>query len=307
MEDFFRDLEKAELHLHLEGSLEPGTLRELDGSLSPEEIARRYTFDSFEGFIESYKWVLGYLRGPDEYALATRRLLERLAGENVRYAEITLSAGAVLWRGAEFAPIYEAVARAAAESPVEVWWVLDAIRHFGVDHAMRVARLAAERTGDRVVAFGIGGDETRGPAELFAGVFRFAGEHGLRLVPHAGELAGADSVRACLDFGAARIGHGIRAVDDAALLERLRAEDVPLEICLSSNVATGAAERLEGHPLRKIFDAGVPVILNTDDPALFRTTLAREYELAERELGFRRAELEAIARNGFRYAFRWSG
>lgn len=288
---------RAELHLHLEGAVEPETLREL-GSPSGS-----YRISHFGEFIEEFKRVAGLLHGPDEYALIARRLFEKLERENIRYAEVTLAAGVVLWKGLDFAKIYDAVTREAARSKVEVWWVLDAIRHFGADHAMAAARLAVERAGDRVVAFGIGGDEIRGPAELFLDVFAFTKQHGLASVPHAGETAGPESVWGALKLGADRIGHGIRSIDDPALVQHLAANRIPLEVCISSNLATGAVASLQAHPVRRLWEAGVPVILNTDDPALFSTTLDREFELAA-SLGFSPDDLRAVAANGFRYALR---
>src|SRR3954462_12660513 len=144
-------LPKAELHLHLEGSIEPATLAELGatGTAPPCQ--------DFAGFIEAFKWAIGYLRCPDDYALIARRLLESLERQNVPYAEITLAAGVVLWRKQDFGPVYDAVRRAASESSVEVCWILDGVRHFGAEHAMQVAQLAAERVDDGVAAFGIGG------------------------------------------------------------------------------------------------------------------------------------------------------
>ncbi len=303
----YHALPKAELHLHLEGSLEPETLIELDPSLTPEAVDARYRFPDFAGFIESYKWVTAYLTGPGQYALVTRRLLERLAGENVRYAEVNLSAGVVLFRGRDLAAIWGAVREEARRSAVETRWIFDAVRHFGPEEAVRVAKFAAERTGEGVVAFGIGGDEALGPAEWFGGVFRFAREHGLRLTAHAGETTGPESVWAALRLGAERIGHGIRSIEDPALLTYLREKDIPLEICIASNVATGAISRLEDHPVRRIYEAGVPIVLGSDDPAMFRTSLTREFELAAREFGFSEEELRGIAENGFRYAFAGGG
>jgi adenosine deaminase/aminodeoxyfutalosine deaminase len=263
-----------------------------------------YRFHGFQGFIQAYKSVVERLRTPEDYARITRALLRRLAAESVQYAEITLSAGVVLWKGQEFAPIYTAVRQAAAESPVDVHWILDAVRHFGVQHAMRVAELAAERVNDGVVAFGIGGDEERGPAAWFGEVYRFAKVAGLRLTAHAGETVGPESVWAALEIGAERIGHGIRAVEDPELLRHLRDRGIPLEVCITSNVATGAVESLESHPVRRLYDVGVPITLNTDDPAIFLTTLSGEYELAARQFGFSEAELRGIAQNAFRYGFR---
>lgn len=297
------ELAKAELHLHLEGSVTPELMRELAPALSVEEIRGRFAFSTFAGFLECYKWVVENLRCPEDYALVARHLLASLARQNVRYAEITLSAGVLVWKKQEFAPIYDAVQREAARSPIAVRWNLDAIRHFGAAHAMQVAELAAERVGSGVVSFGIGGDEVRGPAEWFTEVYRFAKASGLRLTAHAGEMAGPESVWGALQLGAERIGHGIGAVDDPALVRHLRDHNIALEICISSNVATGAVESLRAHPVRRLYDAGVPIVLNTDDPGLFNTTLEREYELAGSEFWFSEAELAQIAENGFRYAF----
>jgi aminodeoxyfutalosine deaminase len=304
MDTFLSRLPKAELHVHLEGSLEPDTLLELDPSLNPDEIRRRYRYHNFTDFIDAFKWVVSHLRSPDDYALATTRLLERLASENVRYAEVTLSAGVILWRGQPFQAIYEAVRRAASRSAVEVYWILDCVRQFGPEAAWPVARLAAERAQDRVVAFGVGGDERSGPLDVFEPVFRFAVQHGLYLTPHAGETAGAESVWSAVRLGAHRIGHGFRAAEDPDLVRYLRDNNIPLEICLSSNAATGAVASLAVHPVRRLFDAGVPVVLNTDDPAMFHTTLSREYRLACDVFGFTAAELQALSANSFRYAFR---
>ena len=300
----YRAWPKAELHLHLEGSVEPDTMLELDPGLSVEAVRAMYRFHGFQGFIQAYKSVVERLRTPEDYARITRALLRRLAAESVQYAEITLSAGVVLWKGQEFAPIYTAVRQAAAESPVDVHWILDAVRHFGVEHAMRVAELAAERVNDGVVAFGIGGDEERGPAAWFGEVYRFAKVAGLRLTAHAGETVGPESVWAAMEIGAERSGHGIRAVEDPELLRHLRDRGIPLEVCITSNVATGAVESLESHPVRRLYDVGVPITLNTDDPAIFLTTLSGEYELAARQFGFSEAELRGIAQNAFRYGFR---
>ena len=270
------------------------------------EIRARCRFAGFGGFIETFKWITGHLNTPDDYALITRRLLESLERQHVRYAEITLSAGVVLWRKQDFAAIYRAVRRAAAESSVTVFWILDAIRHFGPGPAMEVAQLAAERVGDGVVAFGIGGDEARGPAEWFGDVFAFARSQGLRLTAHAGETCGPESIWKALEIGAERIGHGISSARDPALLRHLSDRRIPLEICVSSNVATGAIPSLEAHPIRRIYDAGVPIVINSDDPAIFECTLTGEYELARNQFGFSDPELTQLAENSFRYAFRYT-
>jgi aminodeoxyfutalosine deaminase len=306
MRPSYREMPKAELHLHLEGSLEPETLAELDPALDSAAARARYEYADFHEFIQAYIWAIGHLRTPEHYSLAARRLLERLERQNVRYAEITLSVGVMLKRGQNFAEIFDALAAEAGRARVKVRWILDAVRQWGAGPAAEVLRLAADRRGRGVVAFGIGGDEAAGPVEWFGGLMREAREAGLRLTIHAGEAAGADSVRNAVRLGAERIGHGIRAAEDPALLTELAERAVPLEVCISSNVATRVVASLGEHPLRRIYDAGVPIVLGTDDPAMFHTTLEREYELARNEFGFTDRELCNIVENGFRHAFAYA-
>jgi adenosine deaminase/aminodeoxyfutalosine deaminase len=299
MDDFLLEMPKAELHLHLEGSVELATLRELDPA-TPSDL---YTYANFESFLKAFGAVVKLLRTPADYALITRRLLERLHAQNVRYAEIILAAGVVLWKGQEFGPIFDAVREAAAESPVKVRWILDAVRQFPLEQAMQVAEWAAARVKDGVVAIGIGGSEERGPAEWFKEIFAFAKGAGLRLHAHAGEGTSPASVWAALEIGAERIGHGISSIDDPVLVRHLRDRGIPLEICITSNLVTGVVKRVEDHPVRRLYEAGVPIVLNTDDPAMFGCTLVGEYRLAASQFGFSEEELRGVAENGFRYAF----
>ena len=289
----------AELHLHLEGSIEPATLLEIDPSLTSDEVKQHFHFQDFPGFLRSYVWVNKRLREPEHYALAARRCFERLAGQGVVYAEVTISVGVILWKEQNFDAIFAALVREAERAPLQVRWVFDAVRQFGHEPAIRVAELAVECRPHGVVAFGIGGDEVNGPAMWFRDLFAHAKKHGLGLVPHAGETDGPDSVWACVELGADRIGHGFRAVEDAELMHRLRDDDIPLEICITSNLRTGAVESLDAHPVRRLYDAGVKITINTDDPALFGTSLTEEYELACERFGLPRAE---IAANGLAYA-----
>jgi adenosine deaminase/aminodeoxyfutalosine deaminase len=303
MADFLREMPKAELHLHLEGSVEPETLHELDPATPLAELRALYDYGDFDSFLKAFGAVGKRLRTPEDYALITRRLLARLDAQNVLYAEIILAAGVVLWKGQELAPIFDAVREAAAGSRVQVRWILDAVRQFGAEQAMQVAQFAAERVNRGVVAFGIGGSEERGPARWFTEVFAFAKKAGLRLTAHAGESTGPESIWDALLLGAERIGHGIAAAQDPALMLHLRDYKIPLEICITSNLVTGVVKRLEDHPIRKLHDAGVPITLNTDDPAMFRCSLEGEYRLAARQFAFSDAELQEIAGNAFRYAF----
>lgn len=303
MADFLLEMPKAELHVHLEGSVEPETLHELDPETSVEEFRALYRYADFDAFLKAFGAIGKRLRTPDDYAHITRRLLERLASQNVRYAEIIVAVGVVLWKEQDFAPIFDAIERAAAESPVEVRWIFDAVRQFGIAPAQRVAELAVERKDRGVVALGIGGSEERGPAEWFADIFRYARDSGLHLLAHAGESMGPESVWAALQIGAERIGHGIRSIDDPKLVDHLRENRIPLEISITSNLVTGVVARLEDHPVRRLYDAGIPIILNTDDPAMFQCTLVGEYHLAAERFGFTQAELLHISQNAFHYAF----
>src|SRR5215468_4264733 len=147
MADFLLEMPKAELHLHLEGSVEPETLHELDPATPVEEFRTLYQYADFDAFLRAFGAIGKRLRTPEDYALITRRLLERLHQQNVRYAEIIVAAGVVIWKGQDFGPFFDAIRHAAEDSPVRVRWILDAVRQFGVEHVMRVAELAGERVG----------------------------------------------------------------------------------------------------------------------------------------------------------------
>jgi adenosine deaminase/aminodeoxyfutalosine deaminase len=320
-------LPKAELHLHLEGSVEPATLAELsrrhntplptannrynvEGSgdvLSENDVRRLYAYSDFNGFLMAFKAVTERLRTPEDYELITYRLMEKLARENVVHAEVYVSVGVIHWRGQQFEPVFEGLERGRqrgfADFGVSLLWIFDAVRHFGVGPAEKVFELAGRLREHNVVGIGLGGDERRGPAGEFSELYRRAAEQGLRLTVHAGETAGPESVWAALNIGAERIGHGLTVPEDPELVEVLAEKQVPLEICLSSNVRTGACSDVRLHPVRRLFDLGLMITLNTDDPEMFQTTLLGEYELARREFGFSNEHLRELARNSFEASF----
>jgi adenosine deaminase/aminodeoxyfutalosine deaminase len=311
-------LPKAELHLHLEGSARPETLREMARGKrrlrrETEEWIRRRTqqnfrYRDFADFLSAFKLVTLLLESAEDYALVTTRLVEWLAGQNVRYAEVTLAAGVVLWKKQPLEAIFEACSTAAkAAEPgcgVRLNWIFDVIRHHGPEPAWQVLE-AARRFRDRgVVAFGIGGDEVRGPVEQFAELAREARAHGLHVVAHAGETLGPESVRRAVEVvGAERIGHGLTAAQDAGVLALLRERRIPLEVCPTSNVATGLVLNLGEHPLPRFLDAGLEVTLNSDDPAMFGTSLEREYVAAAEQFAFPPEQVLRLCANGFRAAF----
>ncbi|MBI3647026.1 MAG: adenosine deaminase [Acidobacteriales bacterium] len=309
---FLLALPKAELHLHLEGSIEPSTLVELrqrhgmDGA-SLAEVEQLYHYADFTGFLMAFKDVTGHLRTPEDYELITYRLMERLKSENVLHAEVFVSAGVCLWRKQDFAAIFAGLERGRVRGErdfgVSLLWIFDAVRQFGVEKAEKVVDLAIQFRERNVVGFGIGGDERQGPPELFKAVYARAADHGLHLTAHAGENDGPESIWGALNLKAERIGHGLTAEQDPELIEELAERQIPIEICVTSNVRTGCCADLAKHPVRRYFDEGLMLTLNTDDPAMFRTSLVEEYRLVQETFGFSDEHLRELARNSFEASF----
>jgi len=309
---------KAELHLHLEGSIQPATVCALTARhgvrMTQEEVRQRYAYSNFSEFIEAFKWVTSYLREPEDYALIARDLAEYLLTQNVAYTEVTLSIGVMLLRRqrpeANFAALLKATAPFERQG-LRFRWVFDAARQFGAEAAMEVVEAARSCGSKEIVAFGIGGDELSVPTEEFRPVYEKAATIGLRRLMHAGEIGGPDKIREAIELlGAERIGHGIAAIRDPELMDLLAEKNIPLEISPGSNLRTGAlarqlqreTARLEDHPLPKLLRHGIPVVLSTDDPAMFHTTLRNEYENATR-MGLTEKELNELVNAGFQHAF----
>jgi aminodeoxyfutalosine deaminase len=309
---FILALPKAELHLHLEGSIEPATLLELrqrhgmDGA-SLAEVEQLYNYKDFSGFLAAFKDVTGHLRAPEDYELITYRLMERLKAQNVLHAEVIVSVGVCLWRKQDFAAIFEGLERGRQRGErdlgVSLLWIFDAIRQFGAEKAQSVLDLAIQFHDRNVVAFGIGGDERAGPPEWFAGVYTRGADAGLHLTAHAGESAGPESIWGALNLKAERIGHGLTAGQDPELIEELAERQVPIESCVSSNLRTGCCAELTQHPVRRYFDQGLMLTLNSDDPAMFRTSLIEEFALVQEAFGFTDEHLRELARNSFEASF----
>jgi len=315
---FIHHLPKVELHLHLEGSVQPETLRELSrnksllrrqvGNWVSERRRESFRYGNFQNFLKAFGLVTLLLKTPEDYALATTRLMESLHAQNVKYAEVIFSAGVVLWKKQLVGPVFEAISAAAAEAEarlgVRVRWIVDAIRHFGNEHVKEVLGWAIRYRDRGVVAFGIGGDEERGPAELFTDIFREAREAGLRLTAHAGEAVGPESIRKAVELlGAERIGHGLTAIQDPSVMALLRERRIPLEVCPTSNVATGLIARFEDHPLPRFLEAGLTLTLNSDDPAMFGTSLENELLQAATIFSLTRQQVSNLCENAIRHSF----
>jgi adenosine deaminase/aminodeoxyfutalosine deaminase len=308
---FIRALPKAELHLHLEGSVTPETLVESRRRHGKEsslgEAESLYQYKDFLGFLMAFKTLTEDLRTADDYELITYRLMEQLKAENVLHAEVYVSVGVCLWRKLDFDAIFEGLERGRErgerEFGVSLLWIFDAVRQFGPGAAHEVFELAAKYRDRNVIGIGIGGDEQKAPPEMFREQYVYAAAQGLRLTAHAGENASPESVWGALNLGAERVGHGLTAYQDQELVEELAIRQIPIEICLTSNVRTGCCGKMSEHPVRRYFDQGLMLTLNTDDPAMFQTSLTREYELAQTEFGFTDEHLRELARNSFEASF----
>jgi aminodeoxyfutalosine deaminase len=309
-------LPKAELHVHLEGSMQPATVVKIAARHGVEvtevEVRRRYAYQDFVEFIEAFKWVTSFLREPPDYALIVRDFAEALVAQRVTYAEVTLSIGVMQLRGQDPQANFEAMLEAAAEFEprgLRLRWVWDAVRQFGVNAAMEVVEAAGRCHSNKIVAFGIGGDERSIPAKQFREVYDRAEDLGMHRLIHAGEVGGPENIREAIEhLKVERIGHGIAAINDRALMDFLAERQIPLEVCPASNLCTGAlAVQLGGeptilqHPLPKLFRHGIPIVLSTDDPTMFHTTLDGEYENAAR-MGLREDELRRLVAMSFKYA-----
>ena len=318
MEAFIRRLPKAELHLHLEGTILPSTLVELSARhderpLTLPEAEALYQFNDFTGFLESFKAVTRLLIGPDDYELAAWRMMEHLKAQGVVHAEVYISVGVIyLWRNndpAAFEPIFagleRARERAQSELGLSIYWIFDAVRHFTLEEAERVFRKAIEMKPayPSIIGIGLGGDERRTGSEPFRALYAEARAAGLRLTNHAGETTGPEAIREALSIGSERIGHALSAARDFYLMQDMKERGIPLELNPTSNVRTGVCPSLAEHPLRRFFDEGLLVTLNSDDPAFFGSDLVNEYVMAHKVQRFTRRELRQLAKNSITASF----
>jgi aminodeoxyfutalosine deaminase len=315
---------KAELHVHLEGAIQPETLLTLarrNGVELPsntiEGIRSWIAYRDFDHFIQLFRAACRCLRTAEDYELAAYDLGADLARQHVRYAEVTFSASIHHVMGVPQRAYFEGLARgrqrALDDFGVELTWIFNIVRQWKdgnpveplADHTTQVS-IEGQQIG--VVALGLAGAEDGAPPEPFAPWFERARAAGLHSAPHAGEHAGPESVWGAIRaLGAERIGHGVRSVEDPALVAYLAEHRVPLDVCPLSNVRLGVAESLERHPLPRLLDAGVTVTLNSDDPSLFNTSLSEDYATLVEPFGLSVAQIDEIVLDGFRSSFLPSG
>ncbi|RXH57981.1 adenosine deaminase [Granulicella sibirica] len=314
-EVWLRKLPKVELHLHLEGTILPETLVALSERHDAEPLTlagaqQLYRYANFHGFLMAFKAVTERLRTPDDYEFMTYTMVRELAAQGVVHAEVYISFG-ILNRQGRLAvddvmlAIERGRTRGEAEFGTTVYWLIDAVRHFGVEEAAVVFRAAAAMRKEfpSIVGIGIGGDEARGGADLFRELYEEAREAGLRLTAHAGESTGPASIWSAINIGAERIGHALTAKEDPELMEVLAEKQIPLEMNVTSNIRTGCCADFDAHPVKEYFDRGLMVTLNSDDPPMFGSNLLGEYILAYERYGFTLEQMRELAANSVEASF----
>lgn len=316
--DWLRALPKAELHLHLEGSLSPDTLWALArrhgqpfGLTSLDACRALYCFHDFPGFIHAIKTASQLLRDPADYAEAVAALAVYLHAQGVVYSEVFFSVGILLWRGVAIEPYWEAIeaARLAAEhaTGVRLRWLLDAVRQFGPEPLQQIVDWAVRwQPGGAVIGIGIGGDESQRSAAEFAPAYARARAHGLHTTVHAGETAGPASLWDALrHLAPERIGHGLRAFEDEKLVDELAARGVALDVCPTSNLKTGVwpAAGAAPYPALGYRNRGLRLSVSSDDPGIFATTLLDEFAWLRAHGGFSAAALAGLVSGSFACSF----
>ncbi len=315
LHEFARRMPKAELHVHLEGSIRPATLLRLaerNGVNLPaqnvEGLQDFYRYRDFEHFIEIYVTITGCLRTPDDYRLIAYEFGADCARQNIRYAEATFTITSnIAHTGLDWQTILKSLnegqSHARDELGVDWRWVFDISRNHP-DTQEQVVEIVLAARDQGVVALGLGGSEVEFPPELFVRAFEQARQAEFPRVPHAGETVGPESIWTALRrLHADRLGHGIRCAEDPALVEYLRERQIPVEVCPTSNICLGVYPDYAAHPLRQLWDAGLLVTVNSDDPPMFGTDLNHEYEVLVDHFGFSANELEQMSLNGLRASF----
>jgi adenosine deaminase len=311
LEAWVRHMPKVELHVHLEGSIRPQTLAELAAKNHvdlPGGVTAVYHFPDFAGFLDAYMRCAACLCTSEDFQRVTYEFLADEAAQGIRYCEVFLSPMQHLKRDFDFACIMRSIQagyhQAHAEFGIRMGVIFDHGRQFGAEAGMLVLNRALATRHYGIIGLGLGGDEGHFPPELFTELFRRARQAGLHLTVHAGEVCGPQSIWGAIrSLGARRIGHGIHALEDPDLVEYLRGGDIFLDVCPTSNIRTGAVPGRASHPVRRLFDLGIPFTLASDDPALFQTNLVQEYLLLAEHFAFTREELWQISLNGVRACF----
>jgi adenosine deaminase len=333
---FLRAAPKAELHLHLRGAMPLSFFQDRLRKYRPEDVlanappryrelfeqfenirpflksrpnlaesaGQLFRYRTFDQFLATYLFSSYFVRDAADFRELARAVLQRLAAENIVYAEITVSFIEYIQQGIALADIVGALDEAAdASERLRVQWILDPVRNIGPDKTLELLQEVLRARPRHLVGITLGGSEHLYPPAQFAKLYALARDAGLRRTVHAGEGLGPQSVwDAIRKLEVERIGHGVRSIEDPALVRYLAENQIPLEICPTSNLWTAIYPSYEAHPLKALYEAGVPLSINTDDPEFFRTSLGEELEHA-RQMGLPESAIHEILRNGFRHAF----
>jgi adenosine deaminase len=304
---------KAELHVHLEGTAPPALVRrmaERNGLRVPDGLfdsSERFAYTDFLDFLRTYDMAASVIRTGRDYRDVTYEYLAGCARDGALYVELTASPDHAALVGLSDEEHLGGIARgiddARADHGIEGRILISCVRNFGVEQALRVARHAAERPHPYVVGFSMAGDEENYPAHDYADAFRIAADAGLGCTVHAGEWAGADSVRGALELPVTRISHGVRSIEDPGLVAELAGRGIVLECCPTSNVVLGVFPSYEQHPLPRLVAAGVRVTLGSDDPPYFGASVGGEYSVCRERFGFDDQTLRDITRTAIDAAF----
>jgi adenosine deaminase len=304
---------KAELHVHLEGTATPELVQRLaerNRMALPDRLLNehgRFHYADFLDFLRTYDLAASVIRTAEDYRDVTYEYLRDCAGEGAIYVEVTASPDHAALIGLSDADHMDGIAQgiddARERHGIEGRILISAVRNFGVEQALRVARYAAEETHPYVVGFSMAGDEANFPIADFAEAYAIASAAGLGCTVHAGEWAGPESVRAALTLPVTRIDHGVRAIEDPRLVAEIASRQIVLNTCPTSNIVLGVFPGFDAHPLPRLRDAGVRLTLGSDDPPYFGATIGGEYRVCAERLGFSRDDLETITLTAIDAAF----
>lgn len=308
-----QDIPKAELHCHIEGAALPQLVLQQAQRYGADashfvDLVHGYLWQDFTSFLKAYDFAASLFRTPEDYVLLAKTHYLALAAQNVIYGEVFASPDHAERIGCSYASLIDAIAEgirvAREQTGIEGRIIVTGVRHVGVEAVEKAARLTVSHPHPLVTGFGMAGDERMGVPADFARAFDIARDGGLSLTVHAGEFGGADSVREALDhLKVSRIGHGVRAIEDADLVRRIAEEGIVLEACPGSNVALGVYRDFAAHSFPVLEKAGCRMTINSDDPPHFHTSMNREYAIAHEEFGYDSSQLAGFTRTALQAAF----
>lgn len=308
-----KHIPKAEIHVHLEATISPDLCRKFakrnNVSLSEDLFTGQYSYawDDFYDFIKKYDIITSVIHTPDDYRELTYNYLKSCASENVLYVEAMISSTHAKLKGMTYHSFLNGVTLGAKQAREEFGiiskYIMNGIRHLGPDSVFETAEEVLNNSHPDLVGFGLAGDELHFPAKLFKKTFDLLKKENFPITIHAGEWDGPQSIRDAINLlHATRLGHGVRCIEDQSLINELKNSDIVLETCPTSNIATKIYQSYEDHPVKELFNQGLKITVNSDDPPFFNASIGGEYEVMA-NLGLSENELKSLTRNAIKYAF----